>query len=749
MKRYFSFLFIISFFLITPYTLLAQANASVNGYVRDATSGEPLLTANMALKGTTIGTSSNQSGYYTINGIKPGSYTLLCSFIGYKAYTKKITLKPGEVLRLDIELSPEKLNLGEVVVRSKAEKESQNNIGMASMPTALIKQLPPVFETDVFRSLQLLPGIKSASDFSSGLYIRGGSPDQTLILLDQTTVYNPTHFFGFFSTFNPDAIKDVRLYKGTYPAEYGGRLGSVVDISNKDGNRKQFESTVSLGLLASRLSLEGPYSKGSWMVAVRRSTLEPLLAFLRTQTDNIPNKFYFWDFNGKINLDASKIDKFSLGSYAGIDYISVPFANDASIRLNYGNQTGSGTWTHIFSSEVFSHLIVTGSRYFNYPTFSIATTPFDRSNNVYDFSLKGDLQYLPNTRHQFKAGFWAGSLTLKLIDSFNGKQVFYSRIHSRYASAYIEDTWRPAEPWKITGGFRLDSFSAGNYLKPAPRISVEYHPIDPLRLQAAYGRYYQFLTLVTNEAFSGFDVWLTTGNGVAPSWGDQWAIGIKTEPFNNFEFNVENYYRTMRDLFQLDPFLRDAAGINYARLFRIGNGYAYGTEVMLRKQAGRFNGYLAYAFSVSRRKYPDINNGNYYPPKYDREHDLKLVLNYRLSRRWQADLVFQYATGQAYTKPLGRTIFQDPFGSNNLDVFTVGRVNASRLPAYNRMDIGFSRNGTFFNLGKAKWDFQVINVYSYRNTWFYRYNFNKNPIEMSTVSMLPILPSVSYTVNFK
>lgn len=748
MKQFLTVFFLIIWTPFLPSIVQAQSNASVNGYVRDVTSGEPLLTANVAFKGTTTGTSSNQSGYYAINGVEPGRYTLLCSFIGYKTFSKNITLKPGESLRLDIDMRPENLSLGEVVVQSKSEKEALNNIGTATMPTALIKQLPPVLETDVFRSLQLLPGVKSASDFSSGLYIRGGSPDQTLILLDQTTVYNPTHFFGFFSTFNPDAIKNVRLYKGTYPAEYGGRLGSVLDISNKDGNRKHFESTVSLGLLASRVSMEGPYSKGSWMLAFRRSTLEPLLAFLRTQTDNIPDKFYFWDFNGKINLDASQNDKFSLASYAGVDNVSIPFANDARIRLNYGNRTGSGSWTHIFSSEVFTHLTATGSRYFNYPSFSIALTPFNRSNNVYDFSVKGDLQYLPDTHHEFKAGFWAGLLTLKLIDSFNSQQVFYSRIHSRYASAYVEDTWKPTDLWKITGGFRLDSFSAGNYLKPAPRLSVEYHPIDPLRLQAAYGRYYQFLTLVTNEAFSGFDVWLTTGNGVAPSWGDQWAFGVKTEPFPNINFNVESYFRTMRDLFELDPFLRDAAGIDYANLFRIGDGYAYGTEVMLRKSAGRFSGFLAYAFSVTRRKYPDINNGNYYPPKYDRENDLKLVLNYRLSTRWQANLVFQYATGQAYTKPLGRTVFRDPFGSNNLDVFTVGRVNASRLPAYNRMDIGFTRNGTFFGLGKARWDFQVINVYSYRNTWFYRYNFNKNPIEMSTVSMLPILPSVSYTVTF-
>lgn len=742
--------------LIIPCLLLlfmanvhAQRKASVSGYVKDATTGETLISANIAIAGTTTGTSSNTSGYYTLPDLEPGTYTILCSYIGYARYSKKITLKAGQSLRLDIELKPQRTQLQGVVVESTSDKEEKNKIGMSRISTNLIKELPSVLQADVFRSIQLLPGVKSASDFSSGLYIRGGSPDQTLILLDGTTVYNPTHFFGFFSTFNPDAIKDVRLYKGGYPAKYGGRLGSVLAIYNKDGNSKHTDGSVTLGLLASRAFAEGPYSKGSWMLAIRRSTLEPVLSILSKTVDNIPKAFYFWDANGKVDYNANASNKLSLAFYAGQDYIDFPFASDASIRLKYGNNTFSTKWTHLFSNKVFSNLTLTGSRYFNYPQFNIASTPFHRSNNVYDISLKGDIQYIPNQQHQFEAGFWSGMLTLKLKDNFNNQDVFSSRIHSRYTAAYVQDTWDPSVHWELVYGLRLNYFSRGNYLRLAPRLSVEYRPISNLRFQAAYGRYDQFLTLVTNQAFSGFDTWLTTAKGVPPSYGDQYVLGVKEQPWEGYDINVEGYYRTMDHLFELNPFIPDPAGLEYRQLFRFGTGYAYGVETKLEKSKGRFNGYIGYTYSVTRRKFPGFNQDRFFPPRYDRRNDITLVANYQLSRRWKTTLVFTYATGQAYTKPLGRTVIIAPFTSGGLDLLTVGKVNASRLPSYNRMDIGFTRTGTFFGLWPAQLQLQVINVYSHRNVWFYNYDFNQNPIKKKSVLMLPIIPSITYTIKFR
>ena len=745
--------------LLTPliHSLESHAQQSVSGFVRDVNSGETLISANVAIRENLKGASTNNAGFYVITNLEPGTYTIVCSYIGFDLYEKRIEIVEGENLRLDIELNPANFVGEEIIVQADAEQEEAKDIGVAQISTALIKELPSVFEADVFRSIQLLPGVKAASDFSSGLYIRGGSPDQTLILLDRTTVYNPSHFFGFFSTFNPDAVKDVRLYKGGYPAPYGGRLGSVLDIYNKDGNRKKREGSLTVGMLTSRLSVEGPYSKGSYAFAFRRSTLEPLLSALRSSTDGVPDRFYFLDINGKINFDASENDKLSLSFYSGEDNVGIPFADDASFDLNYGNQTLSGTWTHIFSDKVFSNFTATASRYFSVPLLEIASTPIERDNNVWDFSIKGDVEYLLNDKHLFSTGFWAGNLTLKLVDFFDGQQTFTSRIQSQYGSFYLQDTWKPADKWEFILGTRLNYFSEGDYLRVEPRASAEFRPNNKIRLQAAYGRYNQFLTLVTNEAFSGFDIWLTSDDGVPPAYGDQFVLGAKTVPFSGYGFDVEVYYRSMKDLFDLDPFIQDAAGLDYADVFRFGEGNAYGAEFFFEKRAGRLTGFLGYTLAYTWRKYPGFNldledptpSARFYPPKYDRRNDINLVGSYRLSRTWKFTASFNYATGQAYTLPQSRyQTIDSPFTDTEQDVLVVGRVNASRLPSYHRLDIAFQKDATFFGFGQTQWQLQIINVYSRRNVWFLNYDFEENPIDVNEVNLLPILPTVSYTLNF-
>jgi len=752
-----NFILILSIIAL-PFGVTAQQTASVSGYISDAETGETLISANLALADSPKGTSTNTSGYYNLTNIPPGTYTVVATYIGFQRYEKEIQLEAGESLRLDIELKPEGYQLEELVVQSKREQEEQRNIGMAQVETEMIKKLPSVFQADVFRSLQLLPGVKAASDFSSGLYIRGGSPDQTLILLDRTTVYNPSHFFGFFSTFNPDAVKDVRLYKGGYPAKYGGRLGSVLTVFNKDGNRNEFQGSVTLGMLASRVSVEGPLDngKGSYMLALRRSTLEPVLAVLQESADNIPESFYFFDANGKVNYSLNQNNKFSLAFYSGVDDLKFPFSADANINLNYGNQTLSSTWTHIFSDKLFSNFMLTGSRYFNYPSFEIASTPFERSNNIYDFSLKGDFEYLPSDNHEISTGFWMGSLTLKLQDTFDGQDTFGSRIQSQYGSVYLQDKWTISDKWVATPGLRLSGFSEGQYLRLEPRFSMEYRPNDRIRLQAAYGRYNQFLTLISNEAFTGFDVWLTTDEGVPPAYGNQYVLGAKTIPWEGYGLDIEVYYRSMNDLFEPDPFLPDQVGLPYEETFRFGKGYAYGAELFFERKVGQLTGFLGYTFGVTRRKFPDFNEPilsnnptRFYPPKYDRSHDLNIVLEYKFSDRWSTTASFNFATGQAYTKPLGRAIsFDFPTSSTVLDQLIVGRVNASRLPNYNRLDISVSRKGTFFGIGEAEWQFQLINAYSRRNVWFYNYDLEENPAKKQAVPLLPILPTVTYTLDF-
>lgn len=744
------------FLIFAPVSVFAQ-NASINGYVTDKSSGETLISANVALLENNRGTSTNTLGYFSITNVEPGTYTIACTYVGFTLFKKTITLKENETLRLDIELESNVVSSDEIVVTGERARDEQKVIGTAEIDTELIKSLPKVFEADVFRSIQLLPGVKAASDFSSGLYIRGGSPDQTLILLDRNTVYNPSHFFGFFSTFNPDAIKDVRLYKGGYPAEYGGRLSSVLTIYNKDGNRNRTEGTATIGMLASRVSVEGPYKRGSWMLSARRSTLEPVLAALRNTSDNIPSSFYFLDFNGKVNFDASKDDKLSLAFYSGQDKVNFPFADDAEFKLNYGNRTLSGNWTHIFNEKLFSNFVLTGSQYFNYPELELGGTPIERRNNIYDYSVKADLEYLPNEKHDLAIGIWAGTLTIRLNDRFDNEPSFSSRSHSRYGSLYISDTWRPSNKWKIVSGIRTSYLSDGDYFRLEPRFSLEYKASERVRLQTAYGRYNQYLTLITNEAFSGFDVWLTADEGVKPSFGDQFIVGAKTIPFQGYGFDVELYYRTMNDIFELDPFIQDVSGLDYPDLFRIGNGDAYGAEFFFEKRAGDFTGFIGYTFAYTWKKFDNYNNdignpngsGRRYPPKYDRRNDVNLVMSYKLSKRWKSTISFNYATGQAYTEVLGQySADNTPWSNEELNTFTVGKINASRLPAYHRMDVSFSRFGTFFGLGEAEWQFQIINVYSRRNVWFYNFDFDENPVERTEVPLLPLLPTISYTVNF-
>ncbi len=747
--RSFVFLFLVSLFAGPAW---AQNTASISGFVKDATSGETLLLANVVLLDTDYGAATNNSGYYALNGLPAGDYIVIGTYIGYQPLRIPVTLQTGQARRLDIELTPESVMLEGVTVTAEKDLEEEiRRIGVTQLTTEVVRQVPTILEPDVFRSLQLLPGVKAASDYSSGLYIRGGSPDQTLILLDRTTVYNPTHFFGFFSTFNPDAIKDVRLYKGGYPAEYGGRLGSVVDIYNKDGNRVKTQGGLSLGLLASRAILEGPYKKGSWMLAVRRSTLEPLLGALReADVDGIPDGFYFIDVNGKLNFDAGENDRLSVAFYGGTDELDLPFVDDARIKLAYGNRTLSTNWTHLFNQKLFSNFTLTYSRYFNRPRFGIAGTEFSRTNNVFDLSAKGDFEYIPNERHQFEVGFWSGMFTFRLRDEFDGVVGLEERIQSPYLSIYAQEIFRPKPDWQIQAGLRANYFDQGRYFRLEPRLSAEHRPDENIRLQLGYGRYYQFLTLISSELFSGFDLWLTTDDGVEPAYGDQFVAGLKTNIGAGLQADVEVYYRTMRQLFQLDPFLPDAAGLAYSDLFTFGEGFAYGTELLLQKPRGRLNGFIGYTIGLTKRRFPDINNFDYYPPKYDRRHEVNIVGNYSLSRKWSLTSVFNLASGQAYTEPASQyRLVDDPFTGGSVDVL-ISPFNQARLPMYHRLDVGFARKGRFFRFAESELQLQLINVYNRRNIWFYFFEFeDDNTVTRNEIPQIPVpIPNVSFTIRF-
>ncbi len=735
-----------------------QQTATVSGFVTDDETGETLLLANVIALPAGTGGATNQSGFYAITGLAPGTYTIRCSYIGFVTLDTQVTLSAGENSRLDIALVPESVFVGEVVVTAETlTEEAARNVGVSRMTVATIKELPAVFEPDVFRSLQLLPGIASASDYSSGLYIRGGNPGQTLILLDRTSVYNPTHVFGFFSTFNPDAIKDVQLFKGGFPASYGGRIGSVLDIYNKDGNRREFQSGLTLGLLASRAYAEGPYSKGSWMLAVRRSTLEPILAIL-DDVNGVPEAFSFVDINSKVNFDATPNDRLSFSFYVGQDNLRLSFLEDSELRLRYGNRTASATWSHLFSETLFSTFTLTTSRYHSQPRVYFGGTQFGQDNRVYDSSLKADFEYHPNDRHVVEGGFWAGYLVLPLRSIFDGETGIEWRTRSAYASAYLQDRLDLGTLWTLHGGLRATFFANGRHTRLSPRFSAEFRPSQRVRLQASLGRYYQFQTLITNESFSGFDVWLTSGPGVRPAYGDQVIAGAKLRLGDAYTLDTEAYYRTMRDLFELDPFLPEPAGLEYAELFTIGRGAARGVELKVEKARGRVSGFVAATLGDTYRQFPILNldlggAAQRYSPKYDRLLDINAVANYDLGRSWRLTSVLSYATGQAHTEPHAqfRLVTTELLtGNETTDVLLSPGLNQARLPPYHRLDLGARKSGRFFGIADYELQLQVINAYARRNTWFILHQFeDDNTVTRSDVPQIPVpLPNVSLSLEF-
>lgn len=743
----------------------AQEPASVSGYVRDASTGETLLQANVVIEGTGRGAATNNAGFYTIQELAPGAYTFVVSYVGYQSRSVDVKLEVGEARRLNVELVPASLEADEVVVTG-AREQTEQTIGVDQLPAASITELPSVLEPDVFRSLALLPGVATASDYSSNLYIRGGGPAQTLVQLDRTTVYNPTHFFGFYSTFNPNAIKDVQLYKGAYPAEYGGRLGSVVDIYNKDGNRRETSGGLSLGLLASRSYLEGPFGSGasgdpagSYMIAVRRSTLEPLLAAL-DGVEGVPESFYFYDVNAKVNYDAGPDDKLSLAVYGGRDQLNLDLGGEGRADVQYGNRTVSLDWTHLFSDRVFSTVTLAGSRYESSPVFEFGGTRFTQANEVSDVSLKADLDYTPGGHHTVETGLDASLLTFELRNTFDENETFDQRLRGEKVALYLKDTYEPSETWTVRVGLRGTYFSEGPFWRLSPRVSVKYALTPSVRLQAAYGRYHQFLTLETSQVLTAFDTWLMADDGVPPSYGDQFVLGADADLGGTWTLEVEGYARTMRGLFEQNPFLPDQAGVPYAERFHFGDGRAYGGEVLLRRPEGRVNGFLSYTLGRTERRFPNVNlsetgTPQYYPPNFDRTHTLTLAANYHFADGWRLSGTFEYATGQAYTRPSHRyQLVNRPFpfgaGSGGSGNVLVSPFNNARLPAYHRLDLGLARTGRFFGIADYELQLQAINAYGRRNIWFYQYEAESDgTLSRNETPQIPVpLPNLSFSLTF-
>lgn len=739
----------------TPGTV--ADNATVNGYVRDSETGETLVGATIMLDGTGVGTITNKSGYYSLSDIKPGSYTIVFSFLGYERLEMQISLKKRESRRIDVELDPEAVRLDEVVVEGdRLDDKRQISVSRINIPIRQINKLRIGGEADVFRSLQYLPGVLSSSQISSGLYIRGGSPDQTLVLLDGSTVYNPTHLFGFFSTFNPDAIKDVDLIKGGFPAEYGGRMTAVLDLVQKDGNRKEVGGTAYLGLISSRLSAEGPVGDGSWFFGVRRTYIDLLTNMIETEEDPLPN-YFFYDINGKISQDLGKKDKIFVSGFTSED--ALEFNNNAGFSGDIGisNRAISTRWTHLFGDNLFSVFNFSWSRYRN--SFASENAGFETEveNIIQDYTLKGNLEWFVSSDWTVKSGFEVNRYTLNYLQNFTGTAdstseegttgggILNLEESDHTGSAFVQSNYQFSNLWSVQTGLRVNYYEMRDIFKFDPRIAMRYQLDSDVALKAAFGVYHQYFRLASLPDFSFFDTWLPTDSTVDPSRAIHYVLGIETRPWQDIDFNVEVYYKDLHHISELKQF--QTQGTTVADFFHDGRGEAYGIEFFLQKKSGRFTGWAGYALGYINTQFDELNGGRYFRPKWDRRHDFKVVAQYKVSDHWDVSATFTFQTGQSYTGQTSRLETRLPGSDYGKGLTVPADRYGLRLPPSHQLNLNASYHTTLWGLPTTLL-IDIYNVYSRRDIWFRFYDTTGEVTKVEDVLLLPILPSVAIEIKF-
>ena len=732
--------------VLIPIT--AQA-ATLSGFVTDQSNGESLPFANIALKGTPLGAVSNDNGYYAINNIPAGTYTMVVTYIGYATYRDSLTLQATENRRFDFSIAPKTLQAEVTIIEADRYREERlAQPSFLSLKAVTLKDLPALGEADLLRSLQLLPGIQAASDISSGLYVRGGGPDQTKILLDQIPLYNPSHAFGFFSTFNPDAIKDLSLYKSAYPAKYGGNLGAVLDVTNRDGNRNNVQATGGISVIAARTTLEGPVRNGSWMISGRRTYLEPLLNAIRTDSNNIPS-YYFYDLNAKINQDLSPSDKLVVSGYFGRDDLNFDLDTGSFVKIRWGNTAVTGKWTHIFSPTLFGNFLVAGSEYVSRTSLSFFETPFSFRNSVRDLTIKGDLDYFASSNHALTMGFLGTRYDFSFQQNFNQQETLDLKLKPYLLSFYGQDQWQALPTTTVRLGLRGNRFSEQGGLDLEPRIAVSHSLSENVRMKLGGGLYHQYLQLITTEGFSGGDFWFPLDSTVTPGQAWQSVLGVAWSPTEQYQLSVETYLSRLNNLVVFDGNQsEDGEASQSDDLFITeGSGYATGMEFFLQRRTGALTGWIGYTLGWTRRRFSELNQGRSFHPKYDRRHDVSFVAKYKTGR-WTFGSNYVYGTGQAFTPASARYALRSPAtGILPRDDFILpGGRNTARLLAYHRMDLNITRDLNIFGL-RSQFYLQIFNLYSRRNEWFIQYDTNNPNTEPEVVKMLPVIPTIG--LNFK
>lgn len=753
-------------------TVNAQtAKFTLNGTIRDKKTGESLIGVAVYVKELSgTGTSSNEYGFYSLT-LPQGKYHVISNYVGYKADTVVINLAANT--KLDRSLSENTSQLKEVVISNKRKDDNlrKTEIGVEKLDIKEIEKIPIIFgEKDILKTIQLLPGVKSAGEGNSGFFVRGGSADQNLILLDEAPVYNASHLLGFFSTFNSDALKDVSIIKGNSPAQYGGRLSSVLDVKMKEGNNQGYNVTGGLGLISSRLSVEGPIQKdkSSFIVSGRRTYAD---VFLKATDDFKDNSLYFYDLNAKANYRINEKNKIYASGYFGRDVLG--FGDNFGI--DWGNTTATIRWNSIISPKLFSNTSLIYSNYDYNIKLNSGGTDFNINSQIKDWNLKEEFQFFPNAKNSWRFGF--NSIYHKITPSrFEGENITAEEKESRYSlenAVFANNTMKLSNRFTLDYGLRFsfytimggDTYNIYNkgaltdsvvlassdfgktYYNLEPRIQFSYLLNDVSSLKGGYARNIQNLHLLSNSTSSNpTDQWIGNSYNIKPEISDQVSLGyFRNFSDNRFQFSVESYYKNMQN--QVD--YKDGADINSApdieRELLYGNGRAYGIELLLKKTEGKFTGWIGYTLSRTERKIEGINNNEWYAARQDRTHDLSVVGMYQLTKRWSLSGLFVYNTGNAVTFPSGKY----NIGGNTTYYYT--ERNGYRMPAYHRLDIGATYTRPHRKRFESSWNFSVYNVYGRENA--YTITFEDHPDDPTRTraiqtSLFRWVPSITYNFKF-
>lgn len=751
----------------------------ISGYVKDRQTGEDLLGATVYIEELEGGTVTNVYGFYSLS-LSPGEYNLSFSYIGYQ--TQRRTVKLDKNITLNIELNIREEILDEVVIKGEAVNANVTNIEMSvtHMDVKTIKQIPALMgEVDIIKAIQLLPGVQATAEGSSGFSVRGGAPDQNLILLDEATVYNPSHLMGFFSVFNNDAIKDIKLYKGDIPAAYGGRLSSMLDVRMKDGNIKKFSGKGGIGSISSRLTLEGPIKKekASFIISGRRTYADIFLKLSRDE--NIRNNtMYFYDLNSKVNYNINENNRIYASFYHGKDI----FKND-DFKMGWGNQTETIRWNHLFSKKLFSNFTLIHSK-FDYYLGVPEGEPnsFIWESVLRDYSLKADFHHFLNTGNTLKYGAITTFHNFSLGSARGlGEEAFFTEyiVPKNYAlesGVYISNeqkigarlTLKYGLRWSIFNNIgkgtlynfdneyeKIDStvYPSGEifntYSGLEPRIGLTFLLTESSSVKASYSRTRQYIHLASNStAGTPLDIWFPSSPNVKPQIGDQFAAGYFRNFNNNkIETSVEAYYKHNENAIDFKDHADLLLNREIEGELRFGEAWSYGIEFLCRFNFLKLNGWVSYTLSKTERKVKEINNGNPYPASYDRPHDISMVFNYQLSKRIMIGATWVYMTGSPVTFPTGR------FEYGNIIAPVFSDRNSYRMQDYHRLDISFILKGKE-KPGKkwhGEWNFSVYNAYARKNPWvinFEQEKDNPNRTYAEMTYLFGIVPSITYNFNF-